>query len=207
MSYSNSSPLPSISAPPSEETTSPAGPLLPPITQCKTQTDYAFSLSKSLSKSKEKIETALQACGSICPSGLVTQSVSPPPPLPPPPPPRSTPQSSTGQICTSPSRFCLPPSPQPPLSPLFAPPRAFADKAGKLAKNGEQWKKKTRQRVSRPVSIETNKESGLQSVPPQPRHGQFAVYRLAENTTADEVRRHLHKERLDSIVVLPHSAL
>ena len=165
--------------PQSSDTTSP---LSTASSSTSSVSQDSTSTSNSLSSTKEVIEAALKVAKEVAESSrsitdLITCPLPPPPPTPPPH-----------------HRSFVP------LSPLFAPPLSFSDKVEKLGKNGGQWKTKTSRRGNKSSSIGTNQDAGLKAVPPVSKlFSQFAIYRLEENTSADAVRRHLHKEGIEVV--------
>ena len=156
-------------------------------------------LQASLSSTKEVLEAALKAAKEVA---VAARTVTHPLPLP--PPPRHS-QLSLSPLTTAPTSFSsytavtrLPPPPPPPLSPLFAPPPSFSDRAEEPEKNGDQWHTKSRSRNKKSTSIGRKRESGLKAVPPESKsYGLFAIYRLEASTSADAVRHHLHQQGIE----------
>ena len=161
------------------------------------QNPISSSQSSSISETKktestpkpasEVTKSAFSVSQGCLPGSSISLSVAPPPPFS--------------------SLFTLPPPldpvavihiSHPPLSPLFAPPRSFADNVAGLRDNGGQWRTKTRRKGRQQTSVGTNRNAILKAVPPESKiYGQFAIYRLEDKTTADSVRRHLHEKGIE----------
>ena len=145
--------------------------------------ESALAAAKVVAESSRSITDSLYLTEVDSSVSLSIYSLPPPPPLP----------QREGKSVRSPQ---IPP---PPLSPLFVPPPSFADLTKDSKDNGGEWKTKGRKKDKRKTAATgTNSIACLKGVPPMSQQfAQFAVYRLQEQTTPDDVRKHLHKEGIE----------